>query len=218
MERTITVRGTGKLSVKPDLINIDLTLSSKDMVYSKAMQGEDKQLSALREALAPAGFTEDDLKTASFDVRTEYQSVRGKDGMYREEFAGYVCEHQLKLEFPLDGDKLSEVLSAVSRCTAEPRLFISFSVKDKSAASDKLLASAAENAKSRARLLAEAAGAELGELFSITYDWRDLSFVSPTAYNRNMLKCAAEEDCGFGGISPQDIDHSDSAVFVWELA
>lgn len=221
MERTVTVRGTGKLSVKPDLITVSLTLTNKSKDYSEALAGADKQLISLRGEIVRAGFEEDSLKTASFDVRTEYASVRGSDGMYREEFAGYVCEHGMRLDFPFDTEKLAKVLGAVSRSVAEPRLYISFSVKDKDAVSDKLLASAAKNARTRARLLAEASGAELGELVSITYDWRDLNFTSPTVYGRNMMKAACEaEDCGagFSGVTPQDIDLSDSAVFVWELA
>lgn len=220
MERTITVRGTGKLSVKPDLITVTLTLTSKSKDYQEALAGADKQLLALRQAVMEAGFEEDALKTSSFDVRTEYNSVRDKDGMYREVFAGYVCEHGMKLDFAFDTQKLAEVLKAVSRSVAEPQLFIHFSVKDKDAVSDKLLASAAKNARTRARLLAEASGAELGELVSITYDWRDLNFVSPTVYGRNMMRsaCMDEAESGMGSVTPQDIDLSDSAVFVWELS
>lgn len=219
MEKTITVRGTGKLSVSPDLITVGLTVRKQDKDYSEAMIGLSKLVDALREGISGIGFEPKELKTSSFNVRTEYESVRDQNGVYRQVFAGYVCEHQLKLDFDFDTDKLSEVLTSISRCIAEPELYVSFSVKDKDAVSDRLLASAAKNAKKRAKLLAEASGAELGELLSITYDWHELSFVSPTRYNGAMMKTRAmAEDCAVGGgIEPESIDLSDSAVFVWEI-
>ena len=221
MERTITVRGTGKLSLAPDLITVTLTVHKKDKVYETAMTESARLQDELRSAIAAIGFSREDLKTVSFDVRTEYESMRDQNGQYRQVFAGYVCEHQLKLEFDFDTQRLSEVLTAVSRCVAEPELYISFSIKDKEKASDELLASAAKNARAKAELLAEASGVELGVLLSVVYDWMDISFVSPTRYTNGMTKMrggAEAECCSMDmGITPENVSLSDSATFIWEI-
>lgn len=220
MERTITVRGTGKLSLAPDLITVTLTVRKKDKVYETAMTESARLQDELRGAIAAIGFDREDLKTVSFDVRTEYESMRDQNGQYRQVFAGYVCEHQLKLEFDFNTERLSEVLTAVSRCVAEPELYISFSIKDKEKASDALLASAAKNARAKAELLAEASGVELGVLLSVVYDWMDISFVSPTRYAAGAPKMrgAMEAECSMDmGITPENVSLSDSATFIWEI-
>ena len=221
MERTITVRGTGKLSLAPDLITVTLTVHKKDKVYETAMTESARLQDELRSAIAAIGFSREDLKTVSFDVRTEYESMRDQNGQYRQVFAGYVCEHQLKLEFDFDTQRLSEVLTDVSRCVAEPELYISFSIQDKEKASDELLASAAKNARAKAELLAEASGVELGVLLSVVYDWMDISFVSPTRYTNGMTKMRGgteAECCSMDmGITPENVSLSDSATFIWEI-
>ena len=81
---------------------------------------------------------------------------------------------------------------------------------------------AAESAKARAEVLCAAAGKTLGELQRIDYDVTRLSFQSETMMD--MAECAmpqmanAKAKRSFGAaLRPQDIDLSDSAVFVWEI-
>lgn len=120
MEKTITVKGTGSVSVQPDLTIVSLTLKSLDKDYEKAMQYASEKLSALQSALENIGFAKDDLKTTSFNVNTEYESVRDKNGNYKSVFEGYACVQGLKLEFDFDTKVLSKVLSAIAACISEP--------------------------------------------------------------------------------------------------
>ena len=217
MEKTITVRGTGRISVKPDLIRVSLTLRIKDKDYAEAMTRSAKLQDALRTALEKAGFERDALKTGSFNVLTEYESVRDQNGSFRQVFSGYVCEHQMNIEFPFDTELLSRVLTSIAFCVADPELNVSFTVKDRDAISDALLASAAKNARRRAELLAEASGVKLGELLSIDYNWSEVSFISPTSCRMNKRSAVFAEESVDMDINPQEIDLSDSATFVWEI-
>ena len=113
MEKTITVKGTGNISVQPDLTIVCITLKSFDKDYEKAMQYASEKLSALQNALSSIGFDKDDLKTTNFNVNTEYESIRDKSGNYKSVFEGYSCVQGLKLEFDFDTKVLSKVLSAI---------------------------------------------------------------------------------------------------------
>ena len=53
--RTITVRGTGKVSVPPDTIELRLTLEAKDMEYAAAMEKAAGRIEALQGAILAAG-------------------------------------------------------------------------------------------------------------------------------------------------------------------
>ena len=218
MNRTITIKGIGKLSLKPDQTVVSPTLKTVRADYDKAMDEAAKHLEQLRSAIAEIGFTKDDLKTTSFDVGTEYENERDKNGNYKQIFVGYRVTHGLKLEFDFDSQRLSKVLGAIAVCIAEPELNVQFTVKDKEAVDAALLQSACANAKAKAEILTKASGVTLGELVSIDYNWSELHLYSPTHYEMDppcMARAsAAPTDMD---IEPDDIDVSDSVTFVWEI-
>lgn len=217
MNRTITIKGVGKLSLKPDQTVVSLVLKNVCQNYDAAMAEAANDLNRLREAVFKIGFKKDDLKTTSFDVGAERENERDKNGNYRWRFVGYRVTHALKLEFPFDTKLLSAVLGAIADCIADPELDVRFTVKNREAVNEALLESACRNAKSKAEILTKASGAELGELVSIDYNWGELHFYSPTCYRADdecMIKAASP---GSIEIEPDDIDVSDSVTFVWEI-
>ncbi len=216
MDRTIVVKGLGKVSVNPDLTVIGMTLAATDKKYDRAMETASAQIEDLRAALLVAGFEKSDLKTTDFNVRSRYESVKDQNGNYQNVFAGFEVDHSLKLEFDFDMNKLNEVLTAIANCKANPRFSIGFSVKDQSAVKEALLVSEVENATQRAKILAKAAGVRLGALQKIDYNWGELQLVSPTAYKMEE-KCLAAR-CAPVDIHPDNINVSDTVTLVWEIA
>ncbi|MCR5809501.1 MAG: SIMPL domain-containing protein [Clostridiales bacterium] len=219
MERTITVKGTGRLKAAPDRIEIALTIRTKNKVYAEAVEDSSKLLSSLREALLPAGFTEDDLKSTGFFVRSEYEGVRDRNGEYRQVFSGYVCEHMLMLRFPFDTDRLSETLTAITRCLAEPELNISFTVAEKERLAGDVLKRAVADAKERAAVIAEASGVKIVRVLSVNHGAAQHNFVSPTAFgfSAKRMANAVEEDCVDMQISPESVSVSDTVDMVFEI-
>ena len=216
--KTITVKGTGKLSQKPDLITVSMQLSSEDKEYDKAMQKAAEKTDHLNRAVETIGFAKNAVKTTDFNIRTKYESIKNRNGNYENVFCGYVCTHSLKIEFDFDTARLAEVLSALSGCMASPELSVAFSVKDPAALRRELLRSAAENAREKAEILCAAAGVRLGELTTIDYSFGDISAVSDTGYtvgSRRMIK--AEAALCAVDMTPDDIRVSDTVTFVWEI-
>lgn len=216
--KTITVKGMGRVSVKPDWIAIAIRLETKDKEYDKTMNAAAERIECLDQTLEEAGFDKKAVKTTNFNVRTEYEHVKDKNGSYQSVFAGYVCTHHLKIEFDFDTKRLAKVLSAISHCLAVPEFSISFTVKDPAAINGDLLKSAAQNAKEKAEILCSASGVKLGELVSIGYDWGEIDVRSDTDYKiegRCMMQ--AEACLSNIEIEPDDIRVNDTATFVWEI-
>ena len=216
MSRTITVNGTGHAHLLPDLTVISLTLSHLNKKYDSAMRENAVAYEELNEALISIGFAPDALKTADFNVNTEYRSECAENGEYRSVFAGYRCTRRLTLEFPLDTVLLSRVLTVIANAVAEPELNVQFTVKDKTSAEDLLLQNAAENARHKAEVLAKAGGFTLGPLLTAEYHAQDHAMFSRTAYAVEA-KCAVM-DCGVNmAITPEAVDLTDQVTFVWEI-
>jgi len=218
MPRTITVKGIGNVTAAPDYVVISMSLEAQDNDYDETMELAAKQIELLNSSLEAIGFEKKSVKTTSFNVRTDYERVKDRNGNYKSVFNGYICSHRLKVEFDFDTKRLAQTLYAISKCLAKPELSISFTVKDPAAVNKELLRSATINAKEKAVILCEASGVELGELLTIDYNWGELNIVSRTDY---MLedKCMAMPVGGLADIEiePDDIDVSDTATFVWEI-
>jgi len=218
MERTITVKGVGTVSVKPDYIALTLSIKETDKSYEKAMDGAAGKIDLLEVAVQRIGFEKGALKTINFNVGTQYENVKDKSGTYQRVFAGYVSSYRLKLSFDFDSKRLAAVLSAVAGSGADPELNISFTVKDPAKVSKDLLTSASANAREKAEILCHAAGVKLGTLIRIEYNWGELNIVSPTRYE--LEDCAMPmiaRSCRAPEIEPDDIDLHDTAAFIWEI-
>jgi uncharacterized protein YggE len=171
MEHLIRVKGTGNISVKPDLIFITMNLESQHCNYDKTMELAADSVEILQNA----------IESADFDIEV-----------------------------------MSRVFAAIAKTQINPRLDIQFSVKDKSVISEKLLVSAAKNAKYKAEILAKASGVILGDLVSIDYNWSELHLYSQTRYEVEE-NCMAGQSSYAPDIEPDDIEVSDTVLFAWEI-
>ena len=93
--------------------------------YDRAMEQAARQSGAMTDAVKAAGFAAEDLKTTRFNVSTNYESIRDRDGNYRQVFTGYLCSQGFRLAFPLYMKRLGQVLSTI----AGSGMHIAFTVK-----------------------------------------------------------------------------------------
>ena len=216
--KTITVKGTGNVSVKPDYVVISMSLETRNHDYETAMRAATGKIELINESLSAIGFEKESVKTTDFNVRTDYESVKDRNGNYHRVFNGYVVNHRLKVSFDFDTKVLSKALGTIACCIAEPELSIGFTVKEPSAVNEALLKSATENAKRKAEILCMASGTKLGELVNINYNWGELNVYSRTDYEMDSDCIKACSDAPYSlDIEPDDIDATDTVTFVWQI-
>ena len=216
--KTITVKGVGNVSVKPDYVVLSISLETRNHDYETAMREAADRIDHINESLSTIGFEKESVKTTDFNVRTDYESKKDRNGNYYRVFNGYVVNHRLKVSFDFDTKVLFKALGIINGCIAEPELSIGFTVKEPSAVNEALLKSATINAKKKAEILCEASGAKLGELVNIDYNWGELNIYSRTSYDMGMdcMKACAEAPYSID-IEPDDIDATDTVTFVWQI-
>ena len=161
------------------------------------------------------------VKTLSFDVNTENESYKDKDGNWKSRFKGYQYRHTMKIEFPSDRKRLGNILYLLANHTAiRPEFRFSFFVGDVEASKNELLGKAVADAKEKAAVLAGAAGCALKSIVSIDYSWGEIELeVSP--YKRTMLAkelaIAPDEACYEMDIEPDDVEMCDTVTIVWSI-
>ncbi len=61
MPRTITVKGIGRASARPDYVVLSMSLESKNMNYDRAMELASQHIQHLTETICAIGFEKSDL-------------------------------------------------------------------------------------------------------------------------------------------------------------
>lgn len=222
MDRRITVTGKGRALVKPDFIEIGMKLETKEKKYDTALERAADRVGSLAEALASAGFGEDDVKTSNFDVSTTTEYKDGLIGRGKQVETGFKVSQNVKIGFDMDMKRLAQVLEAIGQWSgSDPDLSVSFTVKDPDAVKDQVLQSAAKSARHQAEILCGASGVKLGALVTVNYAWSEISIRSRTIYHdaRTVTRdrSASLNLTSFAKLQPDDIDARDSATFVWEI-
>ena len=213
--KTIRVTGRGLIRLRPDTTCVTVTLERVEPAYADTLRRSAEDSGKVSEALAPIGFAQEDVKTLNFNVQTEYEGYQ-EDGVYRQRIVGYRCRHELKLEFASDNERLGRVLAALVKAELTPEIRISYTVKDREAAKNALLAAAVADAKAKAEALTEAAGVRLSGIRHIHYSMSENEFaVQPVLYAGMARKAAA--DSFAPNIVPEDIEAADTVTVVWEI-
>lgn len=223
MPRTITVKGVGTISAKPDYVMLSMTLESRDKDYNKALDFTSQYIEELTQALIAVGYAKEDLKTTNFNAHINYNNEKDEHGNWKNVFDAYIVTHNLKLEFDFDMERLSTTLSAISGCESHPQISLAFTVKEPNAIKEELLRHAADNARQKAEILCAASGVKLGTLLNIDYNWKDVHVYSNTRYmlaekSRGVAVPAMLANKRAIDIEPEDIELNDSATFVWEIS
>lgn len=210
---SIAVKGIGRLSVKPDQIQLTLKIKAENKDYNLMMDEANEKLESLTASLTSSGFTTEDLKTGAVSIDSRYEHVRKDDGAQTREFVGYTYSQAINVKFPMDMDLLSKAVSSISCSNVSPELSISFTLADGDALRDKLLKMAAEDARHKAEVISKASGTTLGSVKEISYDIEGCKIQAPT--QAHVLRSCSSE--AMVNMTPEEIIVEESVFFVWGL-
>ncbi|MCR5834520.1 MAG: SIMPL domain-containing protein [Selenomonadaceae bacterium] len=216
--RIINVRGIGHAVQAPDKVVLSLTLTAQNKEYAAALKVGSQQIEMLRESVVAVGFNAEDIKTVNFDVRTIYEDEEYRSGntkRYRSAFVGFECRHNLQLAFDFDNEKLNAATNAIANCLSQPKISIAFTVKDIAAFNDKILESAAHDARRKAEILCVASGVKLGKLIRISYPCdEEINRREVVFANQEVLGCSTDTAFDF---QPEDVKADAAVDFIWEI-
>lgn len=164
MERTITVSATGTVEAEPDQARITSGVTTEAASAREALTANSAAMSKVITELKSKGIEAKDIQTASFNVEPVYDY--SKDGE-PPKLRGYRVGNQVVV-LVRDLGKFGEVLDEVISAGANQVQGLSFEVSKADALKDEARKEAVANALRRAKLLAAAAGAEVGEVRQIS--------------------------------------------------
>lgn len=161
---TVSVNGTGSVSVTPDAATISVGVNIVETNLSEAQAKATSQMTAVLDALKAAGIDEKDIQTSNYSV---YIMQNYDNNGFPAEITGYQVNNQVNVTVR-ELDKLGDILDQVVAAGANSIYGITYMATDVEDAASQARASAVTNAKTKAEELAAAAGATLGRIVSIS--------------------------------------------------
>lgn len=210
--REITIKGIGNLTAKPDLVIINIELEKVNQNYANGYKQFADDMKKLQKIVEDLGFSKEELKASEICSAQHKEYVKNKYVPM-----GYEFNSSLKLSFDFNPERLGKALEKLSKSEVKPNISILFSVKNKEAIKNKLLAAAAQDAKNKAEILCTALGAKLGQLLKINYNWDEINVYSNMRYEEQCFDQSAAATADIIDFTPEDIDLTDNAFFVWEI-
>jgi uncharacterized protein YggE len=162
--RMVSVSGEARVFAAPDRAHVSAGVASEAKTAAEALSANSAEMRKVIDAIKAEGVEARDIQTSNISVSPVYTNP--KEGE-RPRIDGYRASNDVSVTIR-DLTKIGDILDSVVTLGATNVGDISFSVSDADRRLDEARAEAVQDAMRKARLLAEAAGAELGEILSLS--------------------------------------------------
>jgi len=163
LRRSITISASGSVSAEPDMARITSGVATEAPVARDAVSKNSEAMQKIIAGLKAAGIDEKDIQTTSFHIEPRYTHAREGEPAVID---GYRATNQVQVVVH-NLDKLGELLDRLVSLGANEMAGLSFDVSQAEKLRDEARKEAVANAQRRAKLYADAAGVQLGEVLSI---------------------------------------------------
>ena len=163
--RTITVVGTGKASLVPDITQVNIGAEARADTVSEAKAEVDRLIVAINAALNEMGIDEKDIQTNHYSIQYGRESIH--EGPIGESQGGYRVSDMLRVTVR-DVETAGDVVDAAVEAGANQMYGVNFTVSDESSWQGQAREKAFADAEDRAAELAGLAGVELGAVQSVS--------------------------------------------------
>lgn len=191
MDRLITVSATGYAFAEPDRARISSGVTAEAATAREALSANSETMKAVVAGLKESGIDAKDIQTSTFNVEPRYTHPR--DGT-PPVVDGYRVSNQVEI-LVRDLPSLGGLLDKLVTLGANQVHSLSFEVSQADTLKDTARKDAVANARRRAELLAEAAGADVGEVMTIVEEVR-FDGPRPMAMRASIAKEAVPIESG----------------------
>ena len=208
---TVTVNGTSKVYITPDMTELNIHVSSLKMDMADATKAIGDQTQKYLKILKDLGFKETDVKTTNFSA--------SKNRIYRQNGpidSGYVVSQNLTVKFAYNQVTLQAIAARFSGVKDPVDFNIGFYVSDqlREKTEADLQGKAVADARKKATNLSTAAGVKMTTVKAIVYG----NDVSAPVYYKDMRMFANAEMAADGAnlsFSPQEMELQETVTVVW---
>lgn len=205
---TVSVTGTGRSTVTPDRVTFSVGVQTIASTVDAAVNENNRRVAAVVAALKAAGATDAQIQTSNFSIWPQQDYQQGK----LPQILGYQVSNSIAVRRDKVGDA-GRLLQAAVSAGVNTSSGLQFEVSDPARGRDQALTAAFADARSKAALLAQAAGRTLGRAMTVS---EGAQLTPPPIYPRQMAM-RAEAAVAVSDVpvesGTQEVSHTISVVF-----
>lgn len=217
ISNTISVSGDGKVSAKPDMVQLNIGFQEKASTSKEALAKVNSKVDSAIKILKDNGISDSDITTSNLNVYTEYD-YSGSSRRIVGQQASETLEVKIK-KIDTKATKAVKIIDELSNINNLQMNGIYFDIEDKTELFSKARELAFNKAKQKAEELAKLSKVKLDKPVSIsdsTYD------ISPVNYTSNVAQfksasVARDEASGAGSISSGQMDITANLSILWGI-
>ena len=210
---TVTVSAKGSTRAIPDRAELHFGIRTQAETAEKAQQDNSSNVDAVVKVLTQNGIREEDIQTSMYDVSPQYDWNTG-DGT---NVIGYSAFSSLSVKnVPIDD--AGKLITACTEAGANEFNGISYSCTQYESLYAEALKDAVAAAETKAKVLAEAAGRDLGDVKAIVEGYQDMTFAnnSEKVYAASGMG-AAEDSAPAANIQPGQAEITANVTVTYTL-
>ena len=200
-ENTIKVSATSDVFAKPDLALSTFSVLSEAKTVGEAMQDNAAKMNAVIAFVKSQGVDDKDIKTTNFSVSPRYE-WREKTG--ERVSVGYEVSQSLQVKIR-DLAKIGDIIQGATEAGANEVGNLQFTIDNEDALKEEARNKAIEEAKTKAKNLAEKLGISLVKI---------ISFSESGDYPMPYYVPTSKEALGIGGGATPDIQPGENKISV----
>ena len=158
----ITVSGQADVSAAPDMASVTVGVTSQARSADAALAANSQKMNGMMAQLEARGIPAKDIQTSNLNLQPVWNNGSGQT----RKITGYQVSNQVHVTLN-DLGKLGGLLDLLVEGGANQFYGLNFGLQDPRPSRNKALGMAVARARAKARLLADAAGVELGQLLDM---------------------------------------------------
>lgn len=184
-EKTISVVGKGVVTMEPDIVSVQIAVSTEKESVSDALNENTNAVIAIKNAIMALGVAEEDIKTEYYSLYSSQKSFRDSSAPSDAYIYSVTYGFSIRLH---EVGKLNQVLDASIKNGANTINSMNYDSSKRDAIVEEARNLAIEDAMKQAQAIAEKLGVKLGDV---------ISFSMPD--NQNYYGPYSEMNYGLGG-------------------
>ncbi|BBF91681.1 SIMPL domain-containing protein [Blastochloris tepida] len=207
--RLLTVLGEARLEAAADRAFVTAGVTTQGKSARDALAANSRTMTEVLRVLREAGLEDGDIRTSTVSVQPMVVYPSSKDADRGPRISGYTVSNQVNVRLT-DPAKLGELLDKLVSAGANQISDIRFGLADEGKLRDAVRTDAVKDARRKAELYANAAGARLGRVMA-------LSEVDAPPVPRPLALRAAAPDAAAVPVAPGEQTVKVQISVTWEL-
>jgi uncharacterized protein YggE len=205
---TIAISGEGKVTAIPDIANIQLGLTTEKKTVAEAQKENTDKMNQLNKQLKDMGVDAKDIQTNNYSIYPQYDYNVGKQTL-----RGYQVNQTVTVKIR-NMDKIGDILAMSGTLGLNQVGGLSFGIDDPEKLQNEARIKALENAKEKAKALADIMDVKLGKVVSFN---ESSQYPQPIYKNYAMGIGGAAESAPAPQVESGSLDIVVDAMVVYEI-